>query len=82
MAREWLDRPTDVHIKLPLRVFDPMACSRMCCAQLQAVLLLLPKSDEDNHTERHREIETDIDTYKDTDTQDQLIPTEVLWTPV
>ena len=49
------DRRTDGHIILPLRGFDPMACGRTGCAQLQAVQMIAKKRCErtDRKTDRH-----------------------------
>ena len=48
----------DGYIILPLRGFEPVACSRMCCAQLWATQMIAKKQC------RRPDSETEIQTYK------------------
>ena len=63
----WKTGKKDGHIILPLRVFDPVACSRISCAQLRTALFLSPKSDGDKHTEIQRDREMERNIYRRTD---------------
>ena len=60
IAKRPADNLTDRHIILPLRVFDTMACNRVCCAQLWAVRMISRNRRRQTYRETERRTDRHI----------------------